>query len=941
MQLRSKKSRIATRVWLAVAAGWGTVATAAGIEVTSGDGVRIELAADGSVANFAVGDVALQMPRPGGFFILDCGLPAGAKPAATNREETFSPVRGTLQAVAKGARFQAAMPDAGLSLEAVFSRQESCLRIDGAILDTTGRDRSVAVRFALPWNANGWVWGHDTEEQQRIQPGELLRRTYKCQSGFGECSIYPWASVSGDDEGLSLAIPIDQGPRVFLLQHDPTSHELSVTFFFGLSADAERNRSRGPFSILLFSHDPAWGMRSTLDRYYRVFPAVFAKRHPHEAYLNYGNLERFDPATHELVIDHKSRIPDASDFGEGYVHLDHVHGCYQYLQTTLRNPDQKPSDEEVLQYLASPAAASFISARRYIPYGEFEKRIVWDANGRIAYIGDSKFFQAREGYNQTDSAGWGLNFRVTEDPDISPFLAARAWDRAAAHTRAPNRRPWDAMLSADAIDGYFSNSQCLDHRRDHFKTTLVPLTFDAQTREPALSNTIWDFLHKAWWPIATKGRLVISGNANTYEQLFTAPYTDNLLLENDWDLKHPGRLDRYVRAIYGQKICRFWRVWDRHGNYGEQDPGNVARHFTRGLAYGIFPSVYGTQAAAPSGIEPFRAAYREHVPVLEQLSAAGWEPVPYARATNGVVVERFGSFEGGDLHFTLRNYTPAKVDALLALDRDGLGVPESANLRVAALLPVAAGHVAVSTDPLPISIAAEGVVVVWVGTVDQASQRAFRLAEMTLQRVERTFGDELDATKRGLSAQWSQARALVKRGRQAAAGSGPALARQFDDAVRGFERDFKTSAPVDLAKLLARARAEAASAASAAIGVESRTPRGPIRATPGQAISIPWRIRAGAAAMEITDARATTPFSAISNTVREKLPAASLAVGDCWDCDVEMTIPTDLPRQLIPVELVLDGRVASGPFRVSTVIDIVLGEDSDEPTSAALPPAGW
>jgi hypothetical protein len=924
MQICSQKSTVAATVWLAAAATWGAEATGAGIEVASG-GVRMELAADGAVANVSVGGERLQMPRPGGFRILDCGLPAGENPAPAERADAFVPVRGTLQAVADGARFQAAMPDAGLSLEAVFSRQESCLRIDGTILDTTGRDRAVAVRFAIPWDATGWDWSHDTEERQRIEPGEPLRRTYKCQSGFGECSIYPWASVSGADAGLSLAIPIDQGPRVFLLQHDPTSHELSVTFFFGLCADAARHRSRGPFSILLFSHDPAWGMRSTLDRYYRLFPAVFAKRHPHEAYLNYGNLERFDPATHELVIDHKVRIPDASDFGEGYVHLDHVHGCYQYMQTTLGNPSARPSDAEVVRYLASPAGVGAITSRRYVPVEEFEKRLVYDAEERIAYIGDTKFFAARQGYNQKDSAGWGLNFRVNEDPDISPFLAARAWDRAAAHTRSPNRRPWDAMFSADAIDGYFSNSQCLDHRREHFKTTLVPLTFDAQIRKPALSNMIWDFLHKAWWPITAKGQLVISGNANTYEQLFTAPYTDILLLENDWDVKHPGRLDRYVRAIYGRKLCRYWRVWNRAGGYGEQEPENVFRHFNRGVAYGIFPSVYGTQAA-PGGIEPYRAAYREHVPVLEKLSAAGWEPVPYARATNGVVVERFGSYEGGNLYFTLRNYTPAAVETLLTLEREGLGVMESASLRAVAILPMAVGHVTVPTDPLPISIAAEGTVVVWVGTVDQASQRAFLLADMTLQRVQRTFGDDFNAGKRGTFAKWSQARSLVERGRQAAAGSGPGLARQFDDAVRGFERDFTTSAQVDLAKLLASARVEASRATHAAIGVESRTPRGPIRATPGQAISIPWRIQAGGIPIEITSARALTPWPQVPVVVPTRSPPAALAPSEHFHAVAEMIVPTAAPRQLIPVELVLEGRAAEQPFRISTVIDVVIGE---------------
>jgi hypothetical protein len=192
--------------------------------------------------------------------------------------------------------------------------------------------------------------------------------------------------------------------------------------------------------------------------------------------------------------------------------------------------------------------------------------------------------------------------------------------------------------------------------------------------------------------------------------------------------------------------------------------------------------------------------------------------------------------------------------------------------------------------------------------------------------VERTFGNELAANKREMSAQWSQVRKLVERGRQAAASNGLDLALQIDDAVRGFERDFKTSAAVDLAKLLLRARVEASSAVSAAIGVESRTPRDPIRATTGQVISIPWRIRAGGIPVKITSARALTPWPQLPVVVEQWSPPTALAPREHIDAVARLTIPEGTPRQLIPVELVLDGRDAGQPFRLTTVIDVVIDE---------------
>jgi hypothetical protein len=73
-------------------------------------------------------------------------------------------------------------------------------------------------------------------------------------------------------------------------------------------------------------------------------------------------------------------------------------------------------------------------------------------------------------------------------------------------------------------------------------------------------------------------------------------------------------------------------------------------------------------------LEPCRAAYRQYVPAIEELSSAGWEPVPYATAGDGVIVERFGSATNG-LYFTLRNYAAEPKQATLRLHRSGLTSP--------------------------------------------------------------------------------------------------------------------------------------------------------------------------------------------------------------------------------------------------------------------------
>ncbi len=182
-------------------------------------------------------------------------------------EGVYEPIRGRVTSEGKQSlTFAASLPEQGLELSATLRAEAECIRVDGTVKDTTGRDRAVGVRFRLPLDLEGWTWWQDAEERETIQPGFPYRNTYKCVSGIGACSIYPWLAVTGPHVGLTLALPLSQGPRVFVLQHDQRTPETSLSFFFGLAKDAGRNPSRAPFSFVLYPHDPAWGMRSAIGR---------------------------------------------------------------------------------------------------------------------------------------------------------------------------------------------------------------------------------------------------------------------------------------------------------------------------------------------------------------------------------------------------------------------------------------------------------------------------------------------------------------------------------------------------------------------------------------------------------------------------------------------------------------------------------------------------
>jgi hypothetical protein len=835
------------------------------------------------------------------------------------QEGVYQPVPGRLTASGRQTLFQGELAESGLRLQATFQAMPECVRIDGLLQDTSGADRAVGLKFALPWDAAGWTWHHDAEEREVIQPGAVCRRTYKCMSGIGVCSIYPWAAISGPAAGLSLAIPLAQGPRVFLLEHDAARRETALIFFVGLARDAGHHPSRAPFSLVLYRHDPAWGMRSAMQRYYRLFPESFVKRPAYEGYLNYAGAEEFDAARHQLIVYQKDRLDDASDFGEGYKFLSAIHGCYDFRQVPYDDP-RLPPDEIVFSLLRGMAERERNKPRYYVPTEETMKKIVFGAKGQIGYISDTRYWRPHEGYNGTDQAGWGFNFRVNEDPDVSAFVAELSRRKAEDYARGPDRRPWDATFTADAIEGYFANTAGLDYRREHFRSTLVPLTFGAENLRPAMPNTIWDFHHKAWWPITQQFQIVTYGNANGYEQFFTMPFVDVPMTEGCWDAEHPGRFERFLRAVNYRKIWRHWHAWDRRG-YADQDPARVQAHFRSALASAVYPAVACVQSTT-GDLEPHRGLYRQYVPAIEELSRAGWDPVPYAQATGDVIVERFGRFDEGDLHLTLRNYAPQPVRTTVTLDRAALGIPADARLCWADILPGAPQVSDLGSHEIPLAMDADGAAALWIGTRSQAARHGFALAAATLEKLERLFHREMGASAK---IAWAKAVAAARAGSSAPDVEALPLANLLQYLAGQLQESLHTQSPVDLAKLVFRVKCEASWAPAALLEIDIRAPRLTLDAQRGGATTLKWVLTAGAhAGLSRIRARALSPWPAVAGQCRVEPTAASLAQGRTIALAAELAVPAEPPRRLLPFLLEVHGQAGTSLFTLSIPVDVAV-----------------
>ncbi len=620
------------------------------------------------------------------------------------------------------------------------------------------------------------------------------------------------------------------------------------------------------------------------------------------------------------------RLDDYSDFGEGYKFIWELHGCYDFHPVPYPSP-RMPDDKTVfglLQDIVNQQQGKPSDAIYYTPVAEMLKKLVYGPAGQIVYIPDTRYMPPHQDYNTTDKPQWGLNFRVNEDPDVSSFLADVSRRRAEEYAKTPDRRPWDAAFSADGIEGATPNSDyCngIDYRRGHFATTLVPLTFGLDNFQPAMPNAIWDFHHKAWWPISQQHKIVTYGNANEYQMVFLLPYVDVPMAEVPWDWQHPGRMDRFLRAVAYHKIWRYWNVWGPQGVMdGNKDPANVRAQFRHGLASAVFPAAVTIQLAA-GNLESYRALYRQYVPAIEELSRASWEPVPYAAADAGVIVERFGDAAQGELHFTLRNYAGKPVETLLRPDWQALGCPKEDELVMLDILPGTPRLTPFPRQGCRLAVEADGSRAVWVGARRQAAQHGFRMAAATLEKIERLFHAEM---RDGDLSAWKKALRVARAGADAEESRALANAGQLCRLAEALQNGLKTNAPVDLAKLVFRLKAQLAIVPVALLGIESHLPRVVTCAPGGKTVQATCKLAAGQGPLSALRCRVISPWLKVQKNCTVRPQLSELPAGRSAGLEALLFVPADPPRTLLPFLVELRGESRWGAFRVAFPVDVAV-----------------
>ena len=655
--------------------------------ISTKDGLAIGFGKDGRVDSIAIDDSELPKSLPfierAGWQVVDVknggsALIRGGK-WTQDREKAIHTV---------------SVPELRLLLEIKYTPKDAYVLIEGAVTDRSGNERALDISFRLPVPATGWLWETDINDRVPIVDlhSKLKIYRYRLSRGLGpinstrlsgDVAGFPFAGISNvaGNTGITLAIPPDT-PLAFDGGYE--SGLLYLTVKVGTSP-AYKTPNVTPFRMMLFRHDPRWGFRDMLRRYYHSFPRYFTNRlAKHGLGTTYVAEDPIpsDIAFH-LIDEPASQARNIEEYiKQGNVPFAREHGILSFPYsiwgqrqvflkdtTLIQDPDEawkrmlswKP--DVPMYYATTLPALNYKSPEEHkeiiqssVVHGPdrrpvFVPRIYWHKNA--------------------------LTFVMNPDPDL--FHDRDIMTVAKFHLNYFNH----LLEGIPDLAGFFHDSQYgwglyFNFRREHFQYADVALSYHPVSKEVCLFNkfSLNESLTalKKMYPDK-----LLFGNGSRPNFVFNVFPVDIAAVEllNVSKLWNPHRHCWY-RMAAGPKPVLTWsyREWDQRDR--------IEEFWQRCLLYGYALSARGVLARPVDfdigqgrvGPELENELRRKYVPALRAISEAGWQPVTHAWCDRNeeVRMERFGPGPEGRLYLTIFNYGERDTEVAVTVDRKALGL---------------------------------------------------------------------------------------------------------------------------------------------------------------------------------------------------------------------------------------------------------------------------
>jgi hypothetical protein len=549
------------------------------------------------------------------------------------------------------------------------------------------RDRAVVVRVAVPLVAIGWTWWDDLGARRTIEAGKRYTHTLPWRDGH-EPGAYPFCAVSGPRLGLSLAVPLHE-PRLWRLAYDATRQALEVEFDLGLSPAAERLGCRADFRFLVYAHDPRWGLRDALRRYYEIFPRYTERRAPRGGIWLLG----FAPETMACPWDFGLLFDEG---GEGRAGYDCAHDVLPFVYTepwgkyehfgARPTPDHKPRYGEQAPVLPLDELKRLTLADLQAPPEQRDRhfglrREVVQAIVHSAIERPDGSWIWRHWTDEWSPGDWLCNITLNPSPTLpEPSRASITWKYELEPAFAVARQAGGELAGVylDSIAGFmgFSND---NFRRDHWRYAAVPLVASYTAKAPAQLHAFacYEFAQQVAERMRARGKLVM-GNTFRPEMAWFCHLLDMIGAGETASCGLASDAHYWYVRTYAYRKPASWMDY----SFVKADTPweDKERGMQRCLFYAVHP---GTGPFSnPTQYEPSRPLFRFYEPLITWLDEAGWEPVTEATSDRPeVLVERYGPGAGkyAELVFlALRNASKSEVQAQIICSPARLGLGASA-----------------------------------------------------------------------------------------------------------------------------------------------------------------------------------------------------------------------------------------------------------------------
>lgn len=629
-------------------------------KVDTKDGLTIIFGRDGEVLQIRINGKVFGSSSefaPTGLLVRDVMKP----------DEPPRMVGGKISQVGNEIRQNAKLDHLGLEVSATYKSVGNMVEISGKVADIRKEDRAITVYFALPVIEGQWVWWDSISKFRKDidEKGE-----FNCLEGGmgyglnGVHSKYPFGAISLQNlAGLTLAVRMDE-PAVHRIAYNPLLRLFYIAVDIGLVPERRFDGSplyEAPFRFLLYRHDPKWGFRSALARYYEFFPEFFIKRSRREGgWYVWGNMAETEGALEAGFVFHwgpKDAEAIKWDNKHGTLALFYIEP--QTYQQSHQDFEQPPSPKDVVERLRKLAEGDAeelekVAKTSYKVYplaqsdGDLKERIKETAQVVMRSVNCDAFGRP---YFGTGRYGWMNNrWGAVFSCNLAPNLPnGKGWFNIqrvilpALEAMEKQSARYDG-IALDSLGGY-GNASYVNYRREHFRYSRFPLSFSAFDHQPvqvAFFTTV-EWLQELAKIIHSRGMVLMancSWGTTPGWLTFAAPYIDIFGAE------HPQFADPdFIRAIAYQKPCTDLP-------YKPRPEWEVAWH----LLHGIFPG-HGNDVKI----------LQKYAPFLSELAKAGWQPITNAWAKPDFVrIERFGS--GTQVYLVAHNPTEQLVDAQIEVD---------------------------------------------------------------------------------------------------------------------------------------------------------------------------------------------------------------------------------------------------------------------------------